>query len=91
MKVLGISAGRHNGNSDIAVKEALLAAQGIEPVKRKRGRPPGAKNKKTLEREALMAAQGIKPIKRKPGRPPGSKNKKTLEREAAVAAKQQPQ
>ena len=27
MKVLGISAGRHNGNSDIAVKEALLAAQ----------------------------------------------------------------
>jgi multimeric flavodoxin WrbA len=27
MKILGISAGRHNGNSDIAVKEALLAAQ----------------------------------------------------------------
>lgn len=27
MKVLGISAGRHNGNSDIAVKEALLACQ----------------------------------------------------------------
>lgn len=27
MKVLGISAGRHGGNSDIAVKEALLACQ----------------------------------------------------------------
>ena len=27
MKVLGISAGRHNGNTDIAVKEALLACQ----------------------------------------------------------------
>lgn len=27
MKILGISAGRRNGNSDIAVKEALLAAQ----------------------------------------------------------------
>ena len=27
MKVLGIGAGRHNGNSEIAVKEALLACQ----------------------------------------------------------------
>ena len=27
MKVLGIVAGRHNGNSEILVKEALLACQ----------------------------------------------------------------
>ena len=27
MKVMGIVAGRHNGNSEIAVKEALLACQ----------------------------------------------------------------
>ena len=39
--------------------------------KRKKGRPKGSKNKKTLEREAL-AAQALKP---KRGRPKGSKNK----------------
>ena len=27
MKVMGIVAGRHNGNSEIMVKEALLACQ----------------------------------------------------------------
>ena len=27
MKILGIVAGRHGGNSEILVKEALLAAQ----------------------------------------------------------------
>ena len=27
MKILGIVAGRHNGNSEILVKEALLACQ----------------------------------------------------------------
>ena len=69
----------------------MLAAKGIEPTRRKRGRPPGSKNKKTLEQEALMAAQGIKSIKRKRGRPLGSKNKKTLEREAAVAQNKQSQ
>lgn len=53
--------------------------------KRGRGRPPGSKNKKTLEREAAEAAAGIVHVKRKPGRPPGSKNKKTLEREAREA------
>lgn len=56
------------------------------PKKRGRGRPPGSKNKKTLEREAAEAAAGIVHVKRKPGRPPGSKNKKTLEREAREAA-----
>ena len=65
--------------------------QNTEPekrsVKEKRGpgRPPGSKNKKTLEREEeqkRLAEQGLLPPKRKRGRPPGSKNKKTLEREA---------
>lgn len=32
-----------------------VAAAGEEPPKRTRGRPPGAKNKKTLEREAALA------------------------------------
>ena len=53
--------------------------------KRGRGRPPGSKNRKTLEREAAEAAAGIIHVKRKPGRLPGSKNKKTLEREAREA------
>ena len=53
--------------------------------KRGRGRPPGSKNKKTLEREAAEAAAGIVHVKRKPGRPPGSKNRKTLELEAREA------
>ena len=65
--------------------------QNTEPekrsVKEKRGpgRPPGSKNKKTLEREEeqkRLAEQGLLPPKRKRGRSPGSKNKKTLEREA---------
>ena len=56
--------------------------------KRGRGRPPGSKNKKTLEREAAQAsnaetASEKESKKRGRGRPPGSKNKKTLEREAA--------
>ena len=52
---------------------------------KRRGRPKGSKNKKTLEREAAHAAQS--PVqKRGRGRPKGSKNKKTLEREAAAAA-----
>lgn len=55
-----------------------------KPAK-KRGRPPGSKNKKTLEREAIEAANGTV-HKRGKGRPKGSKNKKTLEREALMAA-----
>lgn len=51
---------------------------------KKRGRPKGSKNKKTLEREAQQQAQQ----KRGRGRPKGSKNKKTLEREAQLAATQ---
>lgn len=39
------------------------------PVKRKRGRPPGSKNKKTLAAGAAAADEPEKP-KRKRGRPP---------------------
>lgn len=56
-----------------------------EAPKRKPGRPPGSKNRKTLEREELirrLTEQGMQPVKRGRGRPPGSRNKKTLEREA---------
>lgn len=78
----------------------LAAKQGIElpgkkeaetqTVKRGPGRPPGSKNRKTLEREAeaaRLAEQGNVPQKRGRGRPPGSKNKKTLAREAAEREK----
>ena len=51
---------------------------------KRRGRPKGSKNKKTLECETILAAQSPSP-KRGRGRPKGSKNKKTLEREAAEA------
>ena len=56
-----------------------------EQSPKRRGRPKGSKNKKTLEREAAFEAQNTK-LKRGPGRPKGSKNKKTLEREAIEAA-----
>lgn len=56
---------------------------------RRRGRPKGSKNKKTLEREAAIAAQGVSP-KQGRGRPKGSKNKRTLEREALAAATGKP-
>lgn len=55
------------------------------PKPKRRGRPKGSKNKKTIEQEARLAEQGIAP-KRGRGRPKGSKNKKTLEREAMEAA-----
>ena len=62
------------------------------PSKRGRGRPPGAKNKKTLEKEEAerqrrlaegLPAEVSPEEKRKPGRPLGAKNKKTLEKEEA--------
>jgi len=52
---------------------------------KRRGRPKGSKNKKTLEQEAILAVQNAS-SKRGRGRPKGSKNKSTLEREAAEAA-----
>lgn len=53
----------------------------------KRGRPAGAKNKKTIELERKIASGEIQPPpKPKIGRPKGAKNKKTLEREAKIAS-----
>lgn len=52
----------------------------INESPKRRGRPKGSKNRKTLEREKLEKEHP--PVKRKRGRPKGSKNKKTLEREA---------
>lgn len=74
---------KSNASGKKAVKKQT-PAEGTAP--RKRGRPKGSKNKKTLEREALMRKQGIVEVKRGRGRPKGSKNKKTLEREAQLAA-----
>ena len=55
-------------------------------VPKKRGRPFGSKNKKTLEREERIRKGLEKPEpKKKKGRPLGSKNKKTLERERKIA------
>lgn len=56
----------------------------VESVK-KRGRPLGSKNKKTLEREAKEKEEQER-LAHKRGRKPGSRNKKTLEREAAAQA-----
>jgi hypothetical protein len=58
----------------------------MQPVKRGRGRPPGSRNKKTLEREALEKEQAKK---RGRGRPPGSKNKKTHEQKERERANAQ--
>ena len=63
-----------------ALAHLLHAAPAAEPVKRKRGRPPGSKNKKTLAAEQAKAAaagpstgagtSGEQPVKRGRGRPP---------------------
>jgi len=75
------SEGKGTGNPAGGSEEATTTG------KRKRGRPLGSRNKKTLEREAQQAANAEQAqTKRKRGRPPGSKNKKTLEREAKEAA-----
>ena len=75
--------------------DQLSQSQNQVTAAKRRGRPPGRKNNKTLEREAaeaerieLAKAMGINPEpvkKRGRGRPPGSKNKKTIEREAQAA------
>lgn len=66
-------------------KQENPGAKSSQSMPKKKGRPKGSKNKKTLKCEAVLAAQGITP-KRGRGRPKGSKNKKTLEREAMEAA-----
>ncbi len=58
----------------VTVKGGTSSPNESGPAKKK-GRPPGSKNKKTLEREALASVNGEAP-KRGKGRPPGSKNKK---------------
>ena len=81
------TSGQEQKPSDAAAPGVLEQGDKIpEPPKEKRrpGRPPGSKNKKTLEREReqeRLSAAGEAPEKRKRGRPPGSRNKKTLERE----------
>lgn len=59
--------------------------QSSNPTPKKRGRPEGSKNKKTIEREEQMRAEEAAKPKRGPGRPKGSKNKKTIERERRLA------
>jgi hypothetical protein len=61
--------GRPNGSKNRIAKKTAGA---ISEDKKKRGRPPGAKNKKTLEMETQGAGMSVK---RKPGRPKGSPNK----------------
>lgn len=62
------------------VKEVPLDENG-NPIKRRRGRPKGSKNKATLEREAAIAAGKIAaPKPKKRGRPKGSKDSKPRKR-----------
>ena len=68
-------------------KPSETTSEAVTQPAKKRGRPPGSKNRKTLEREALESLKGTTP-KRGKGRPKGSKNKKTLEREALMAAQE---
>lgn len=75
-----------------------LSGDNTTGLQKKRGRPAGSKNKKTIEREMAAAAererriaQGLPPEepKNKGGRPKGRKNDKTLEREAADKARRE--
>ena len=65
-----------------------MAAEAAAQAPKRRGRPKGSKNKKTLEHEAAerAAAEAAAQAPKRRGRPKGSKNKKTLEREAAERA-----
>lgn len=67
------------------IKTPKAKSRRDDAVRKKRGRPKGSKNKKTIEKEAELKAKGIKPVKRGRGRPKGSKNKKTIEREKMMA------
>jgi len=62
-------SGRPKGSKNRIPKKAV---ETIPEEKRKRGRPPGAKNKKTIEMETQRAEMSTA---RKPGRPKGSPNK----------------
>lgn len=55
------------------LQELELVPKPEEPLKKKRGRPKGSKNRPRQEKEAVQATTSTE--KRKRGRPPGSKNK----------------
>jgi hypothetical protein len=64
-------------------------------VKPKRGRPPGRKNDKTLEKEAKIAKAKengtyMEPPARKRGRPPGSKDSKPRKKRSDAGVKKGP-
>ncbi len=75
------ATGKQSADSDDASGPVQATVAIPQPEKRKPGRPPGSKNKKTLEREAREKEEKEK-MAHKRGRKPGSKNKKTLEQEA---------
>lgn len=66
--------------------------EAVNPEKRRRGRQPGSKNRKTIEREAAIAeakAKGeyVEPSKRKKGRPFGSKDTKPRKKRSDTGTK----
>ena len=62
-------SGRPKGSKNRIAKPAIEA---MPEEKGKRGRPPGSKNKKTIEMETQETEMSVK---RRPGRPKGSPNK----------------
>lgn len=60
--------GRPTGSKNILPKPKKKSSSAEDIPARRRGRPKGSKNKKTIEREMLTAKRG-------PGRPKGAKNK----------------
>lgn len=78
------SVGRPKGSKN-RIKKPSIEAEPKE--KKKPGRPPGSKNKKTLEKEA----QETKVIeKRSPGRPKGSRNKPKTDAEMPARKRGRP-
>ena len=77
---------RRKRKNSVDESETQGGLSAISGVVRKRGRPKGAKNKKTIERETSELTNGTPQTKCK-GRPKGSKNKKTIERETELSAK----
>lgn len=86
-----------NDESRSEIKEkAQFKENGMSVEKRRPGRPPGAKNKKSfcLTSSFITRAKAVKPrnkskfgamgmkitVNRRPGRPPGAKNKTTLQK-----------
>ena len=77
--------GKADGDENVQATQKQAGSDNVQDnyvtVPKKRGRPVGSKNKKTLEREAKQREEQEK-LAHKRGRKPGSKNRKTLEREA---------